>query len=481
MVTKAVFYARVSTKEQEREGYSIPAQVELFKDYAKKNKLKIDKEYLESESAKNADRKLFKEMLSYVRKNNIDVIIFEKVDRMTRNFKDLIEIYNLIETTDTQVHIIKNGLKLDKNSKSQDKFNLDIQVVLAKNYINNLSEEIKKGMDQKRKSGEWGHIAPFGYKNTVINGKKTIIPDEHFPLVKKMFELALEGYSIGKIATEISKTKEMRKSNVNYCLKNPFYMGYGRSKGELYRHIYETAVSPKEFEKVQRLSGKRNNKKDATKRVFKFSGYIYCDCGSKMYGEYKKAKGITTYGCKSKKCTNSVKYLSENKIIKQLQPFIETLSFTEEDKKQIQLLLKEMFNNIESEAKVSSEKNNKAIQRIKTKITKLFDYLDDDLINKEEFVERKASLQDKLNMETSRYSANVSVSIKTREDFTNLFELAVNLDKYWYKIENASLFQELMKNYVSNLIMKDGKLAIAWTELGKLLFSRYEGPKWWTG
>lgn len=33
----AVIYARVSSKDQEREGYSIPAQLKLLREYAQKN------------------------------------------------------------------------------------------------------------------------------------------------------------------------------------------------------------------------------------------------------------------------------------------------------------------------------------------------------------------------------------------------------------------------------------------------------------
>lgn len=60
---KAVLYARVSSKEQEKEGYSIPAQLRLLKDYAYKNGFEVAKEFIDVETAKQAGRAHFGEML----------------------------------------------------------------------------------------------------------------------------------------------------------------------------------------------------------------------------------------------------------------------------------------------------------------------------------------------------------------------------------------------------------------------------------
>ncbi|MGB8656635.1 MAG: recombinase family protein [Candidatus Zixiibacteriota bacterium] len=58
----AILYARVSSKEQEKEGFSIPAQLRLLKEYAHKNSLCIVKEFIDVETAKQAGRADFSEM-----------------------------------------------------------------------------------------------------------------------------------------------------------------------------------------------------------------------------------------------------------------------------------------------------------------------------------------------------------------------------------------------------------------------------------
>ena len=70
ILKKAVLYARVSSDEQERQGFSIPAQVKFLKEYAAKNNIQIVKEFTESETAKKSGRKEFNAMIKFL-KNSI--------------------------------------------------------------------------------------------------------------------------------------------------------------------------------------------------------------------------------------------------------------------------------------------------------------------------------------------------------------------------------------------------------------------------
>jgi site-specific DNA recombinase len=81
------------------------------------------------------------------------VVLVEKTDRLYRNPTDTWRFGQLVETRDVVLHLVKEGIVLDKNSKSKDKFMHDIQVALAKHYIDNLREEVKKGMHEKAKQG----------------------------------------------------------------------------------------------------------------------------------------------------------------------------------------------------------------------------------------------------------------------------------------------------------------------------------------
>ena len=64
---EAVIYARVSSKEQEKEGFSIPAQLKLLKDYAAANGFVIVQEYVDVETAKQTGRGAFGGMVAYLK------------------------------------------------------------------------------------------------------------------------------------------------------------------------------------------------------------------------------------------------------------------------------------------------------------------------------------------------------------------------------------------------------------------------------
>ena len=109
----AVIYARVSSKDQEREGYSIPAQLKLLREYAQKNDLKIEREFVDVETAKMAGRKNFGEMIRYLTENSgCRVVIAEKTDRLYRNLRDCLTL----EDMDAEIHLPKEGQIISKES-----------------------------------------------------------------------------------------------------------------------------------------------------------------------------------------------------------------------------------------------------------------------------------------------------------------------------------------------------------------------------
>ena len=139
-MTKAVIYARISSKEQEKEGFSIPAQIKLLQEYANSKDFEVIKEFTDNETAIKTGRTNFNEMINFLKKSkDTKIILVEKTDRLYRNFKDYITVGEM----DLDIHFVKENVVFGKNSRSQDKFLQEIRLVMAKNYIDNLSEEIR--------------------------------------------------------------------------------------------------------------------------------------------------------------------------------------------------------------------------------------------------------------------------------------------------------------------------------------------------
>jgi len=160
-----------------------------------------------SESAGgHKQRKVFLEMLEYLNKSKIKILVVEKTDRLTRNMRDAVAVNSWIDgDEERQVHFVKENFILQKNSKSNDKFIWGIKVTTAQYYLDNLSEEVKKGQKEKLQQGWLPTTPPYGYKTIGDKGHKIHILDEKMaPLIKEMFNLYATGeYSLQKLTLKM--------------------------------------------------------------------------------------------------------------------------------------------------------------------------------------------------------------------------------------------------------------------------------------
>ena len=167
----AIVYARVSSKDQEREGYSIPAQLKMLREYARENDFTIMREFVDVETAKMAGRKNFGEMVHFLEETpDCRTVIAEKTDRLYRNLRDCLTLEDL----NIEIHLPKEGQVISKHAKSQEKLIHGIHVILARNYIENLREEVKKGMREKAEQGIYPSRPPFGYRKSNTLSKLTL-------------------------------------------------------------------------------------------------------------------------------------------------------------------------------------------------------------------------------------------------------------------------------------------------------------------
>lgn len=339
VIRSALVYARVSSKEQEKEGFSIPAQLKLLRDYALAEGIRVVEEYVDVETAKQAGRTSFGEMVDYLHKHpDARIILVEKTDRLYRNLKDWVTLDEL----DLEIHFVKESVVLSAHSRSSEKFMHGIKVLMAKNYIDNLSEETRKGMTEKAEQGIWPSYAPFGYCNFAAdNGKKTIEPDpELAPVVRRIFEWYVTGqYSIRDITRKAREHglafrksgDPMPQSSVHNMLRNPIYIGEFNWKGRRYKGSHEPLISRELWDKAQSLlSGRYENRTRKPKRDFAFHGLIRCGhCGCSMVAEIKKNLYIYYHCSRAKgKCPDP--YTREEVLEERFAALLERLRIDDE-------------------------------------------------------------------------------------------------------------------------------------------------------
>jgi DNA invertase Pin-like site-specific DNA recombinase len=319
---EAVIYARVSSKEQEESGYSLEAQEKLLKDYAEQRGFELVKIYKVTESASGKQiRKMFIEMIQYVTMNDINIILCEKIDRLTRNLKDAATASDwILESDGREIHFVKENFVVSKNTRAHENFVWDMKVAMARFYTNNLSEEVKKGQKEKTSQGWLPTKPPLGYKTIGEKGHKIHIIDEKVaPYIKEMFTLYATGnystISLGKKMYELGFRSRggnrVVKSKTHKLLCDPFYYGKFMWKGKLYDGRHEPIISKDLFdqvkEKLTRLSAPYHNK-----HAKELRGKVVCgNCKKTVTWELQK--GHWYGGCKQ--CKTQLG--SEKKYIRQ--------------------------------------------------------------------------------------------------------------------------------------------------------------------
>ena len=320
-VPTAVLYARVSTSEQEREGFSIPAQVQLLREYAQQHGIDILEEFIDIESAARAGRTAFGQMMQFVAQHECGAILVEKTDRLYRNIKDWVQVDEL----GVDIHFVKENVVVGPQSRSADKFLHGIKVLMAKNYVDNLGEEVRKGMLEKARQGHWPSVAPIGYVNSPVT--RRIEPDpDRAPIVAKLFEWYATGeYSLKALTTKAAAAgltnrtsgRPLVRAKIHQLLQNPIYCGDFQWLGQMYEGKHQPLISRSLFAQVQDAFEAANHPHE-TKRNHAFVGLITCGrCGCAITAEIKKGQYVY-YHCTGYRgaCGNS--YIREEDLARLL-------------------------------------------------------------------------------------------------------------------------------------------------------------------
>lgn len=462
-VLKVVLYARVSSKEQEKEGYSIPAQLELLRNYATKQNMKIVKEFEDVETAKCAGRTNFNEMIKFLKSSkDCKTILVEKTDRLYRNIPD----YATVDDLKIDIHYVKENSILSPNSHSSQKFMQGIKVLMARQYIQNLSEEVIKGLTQKAKEGYVTGKPPYGYKK--LDKKISVIDKEKAPFVTRAFELYAEGnLSLSKLSCQLynegyifkDNCPKAYKSQLEHILKNPFYYGMVVFKGVLYEGKHDPLITKELFDLTQLAFRKDNKPKHVTAKEFLFSGMIKCaNCGCNLSGEIKKGKYIY-YSCTGGKgeCPQQHIYIPETKLENQIIEALGKIYITQEHKQWILQALRECFVDEQKYMQEQLNSLNAKKQKLRARIDGL--YLDkiDGKISEEFWLERHNNWTEALLTVQNNINAYERANIDFIEEGAKFLKICSEI-KDLYLYGNNKERKQLISYVLQNLTFEGENL-----------------------
>ncbi len=294
MNDKYILYARKSTDVEDKQVLSIEAQLVELQAYAKNENLQIIDELIEKQSAKVPGRPIFGDMLKRIENGEANGIIAWHPDRLARNSIDGGRIVYLLD----QTHL--SSLKFPTfwfENTSQGKFMLSIAFGQSKYYIDNLSENTKRGLRQKVRRGECPGVAPFGYINDVRT-RTIVIAKRNAPIVKQAFELYASGdQRLEDIANFFASKgvvsrggKLLHKDRIKQMLTNPFYYGHFRYVGEVYEGKHTPIVTKKLFDSIQATLAKRGHRRKSINEPQALCGLLSCGACNMAITAEKKIK-----------------------------------------------------------------------------------------------------------------------------------------------------------------------------------------------
>ena len=449
---KAVIYCRVSTKDQADEGFSLARQEEENKLFAAKQGYEVVKVFVErGESAKTQNRTEFQKMIKYCAENrkNIDALIIWKLDRLTRNMDDQVEIHRTLAKFN-----IKILTTTETNEESAaGKFLRNI-LGSAAQYENDIkSERTIAGMKQAILEGKWAWRPPLGYKKDHINNN--IMPDsKKGPLVKKAFELYATGLYEQVQIIEILRQDGLELNANHLCrmLKNDIYRGYivkYEWHPEPIKGNFEPIVDEETFFKVQAILTGRKPLITAYKRNnpdFPLRMFIICpNCNQPLTASWSKGRSekYPYYHCKTKACNAKLrvkKEVLEGKFVKHLKKIKPDKGLTE----LFMTIVGDVLKTSRAEQKRLTDKLNNSILQLNVRKDKLLDIYIDGKVSEEDYRLKSGLIEAKIKALKIDLNTNEIPDNDMQDCISYCTHWLNNIDELWLN-NNLDTKQRIQK------------------------------------
>jgi len=326
-IIKVAGYCRFSSDMQTEDSISAQKRIILFHLHQNmKDSFDIEWYCDEAKSGKTTNRPNFQKMIMDAKQGKLQIVICHKLDRFSRNTSDTLEYKELLKKYGVELITVAEQLKDDASGKLM----LTVMAGINQYYIDNLANEIRKGMNETaHKCEHTGGTPPLGFNVDTIT-KKLVINEAEAEIVRLIFKMASDGYGYGAILDELNalgrKTKKdnsFGKNSLYSILHNEKYKGdyvFGLAssdqrgkrnthpKNKIDNNIIRIPngcpqiVDEDIWEKANALT--RINGSDSTnaKHQYLFTNLLYCkECGSKLHGNHRHNKSsgshYSSYRC----------------------------------------------------------------------------------------------------------------------------------------------------------------------------------------
>ncbi len=495
-------YCRVST-DSEDQLHSYRSQVQYYTDLIEKNKEWVMTEIYADEAITGTQitkREGFQRMISDCMDGKIDMVITKSISRFARNTLDTLKYVRMLKENNIAIFFEDENI----NTLTMDgELLLVVLSSVAQQEVENISDNVKKGLKMKMKRGELvGFQGCIGYDYDPETKSISVNPDE-VEIVKYIFTRYVQGAGSFVISRELNelgyKTKlgnDWTQSTVIGVIKNEKYKGdillgktftvdpiskrrlenLGEEDQFYIKNHHEPIISEEMFDKAQEILKKRGKSRSALHQVsagkrekftrqYAFSCMLECGfCGSNLSrrrwhsgSNYSKVIWSCVTGTKKGKkfCPDS-KGIPE-KVIE--DAFIESYKLLCGDNREVldEFIERVEATLIESNIEKSIEKIDKEITAIENKKKKLLDMCLEDKIDQLTYEAKMEELSEKakkLLVERQDYVAKQEdeKNLKRRtKEFKALLEKNQVLEEF-----DRGVFESIIEKVIVGEIDENG-------------------------
>lgn len=300
-ILRCAIYIRVSSAEQVMHGKSLDAQLRFLSEYAEKKGWKLIGHFADEGKTARKElkrRKAIKELLECVKRNEVDIILFWKMDRWFRNVADFYKVQDILDAHNCKwVAAAEPSMNLETR---EGRLNVNIMLSINQNETDTTSERIKFVNEASVRQGKaiFGYASvPFGYTVQLIDGVKRIVKDpEKESVVNEIFNYYFSHRTkIGTVKYINEKYGHVLTINVMLTMcSHTFYYGSYRGNDN-YCPAY---ITKEQYDFMQEINRKNIKIKEQQQKQdpYLFTGLLICpECGRRLGSARKKSRSGNDY------------------------------------------------------------------------------------------------------------------------------------------------------------------------------------------
>ncbi len=497
-MSRTAIYARKSTESDDRQVQSLDAQLHWALTRCAELGLSEPIIVKEARSAKMPGRPEFDRLMARVQAGEVDTIVAWKADRLSRNARDAGTVLWALESRRLKQIVTSDRIY---TADADIEFVFGIELGLSAKYSKDLSKNVRRGIAEKLRRGEWSWKAPLGYKNVreTADHSSIAVDEPMARYVRQLFALAASGtYSVGRltklardewklrvpVGRSKTETKALTRSGIHNILRNRFYVGVMAVKGEVYQGSHPPLVSKEQFDRVRAvLAGRRLVSERPQRQRFKLSALMTCgSCGRRMSGFVKtkpSGKRYVYYVCSKhlqRECPQPL--VAEAKVYPELYRILSCIALSPAE----YATALEIAEQVETAELADIEqlvgRAAAATSDADTRYSRLLDLLLAEKISETEYDRKRRELES-ARIEQTLSASTAMLAHKEKFELLESFLKSLLDAAARFNTSTDAERRDFLHSLGFELVAKGEKVLVRCGKPAAILMNRGERPRWW--